>query len=339
MLLKNLKQNMILPKKEIFINKIVNIRGIDVHLISITMEEHRNVLWAMYRLNEEIDLEESIEYTSNRDKMINNISEKMNLPNIHISEIIIQKQKMTFSSSSAGPIHQMNYEGYMQLQHFIENGMITTNWDKVNLKHIVIAGYEQEKTEEFPIIDSSKELEVTLKVSEEFEDVLINQPLRLEFDKIEKDDKFYFYDSIEKKNRIFYIDRIKHYDIWEEVNDKFEDAFIQDFSKEQIKKMKEQYIDILEKICPKGMDLAIVEYETEDDIQLNFYSKEYLDARPVCNTSSPSAIILKSDKEVGNNGFKNRVCIIKPIEKDFNGSLDVELFSWVMKIPEEIITL
>ncbi|MCT4509562.1 MAG: hypothetical protein N4A48_12570 [Tepidibacter sp.] len=157
--------------------------------------------------------------------------------------------------------------------------------------------------------------------------------------KIEKDDKFYFYDFIEKKNRIFYIDRIKHYDIWEEVNDKFEDAFIQDFSKEQIKKMKEQYIDILEKICPKGMDLAIVEYETEDDIQLNFYSKEYLDVIPVCNTSSSSAIILKSDKEVGNNGFESRVCMIKPVEKDFKGSLDVELFSWVMKIPEEIITL
>jgi hypothetical protein len=51
MLLKDLKQNMFLPKKEVFINKIAKIRGIDIQLISITSEEHRNVLWAMYQLH------------------------------------------------------------------------------------------------------------------------------------------------------------------------------------------------------------------------------------------------------------------------------------------------
>jgi hypothetical protein len=33
------------------------------------------------------------------------------------------------------------------------------------------------------------------------------------------------------------------------------------------------------------------------------------------------------------------VCMIKPVEKDFSGSIDVELFSWYMEIPEEIITV
>jgi len=44
MLLRDLKQNMFLPNKEIFINKTVKIREVDVQLISLTSEEHRNVL-------------------------------------------------------------------------------------------------------------------------------------------------------------------------------------------------------------------------------------------------------------------------------------------------------
>ncbi|MBU3130066.1 hypothetical protein LGL55_21405 [Clostridium tagluense] len=55
MLLSDLKQNMLLPNKEILINRIVKIMGVDVHLISITSEEHRNVLWVMYQLSYHLD--------------------------------------------------------------------------------------------------------------------------------------------------------------------------------------------------------------------------------------------------------------------------------------------
>lgn len=343
MLLRDLKQNMFLPKKEIFINKIVNIRGVDVQLISITSEESRNVLWAIYAspccFDDEIDSEEREEYASNREEMINNITSERRYSHIDICEIIIQKQKITFSSSSASPIDHMDYEKYMQMQHFIENGMDTTNWNEVDLDNIVIAAYEQRENEEFPEIDLSKELDITLKIRENFREVLINHPMCLKFNKIETDNKFYFYDSIEKKNRIFYIDKMEHYDIWEEVNNTFQHEKMQHFTKQQINEMKEEYMVCLENTCPKGMNLAIIEYETEDNVQLNFYLKEYLDERPVHNTSSSSVMLFKSDRVLGDNGFKSRVCMIKPVEKDFNGSIDVELFSWYMEIQEEIIRI
>ncbi|MBZ9636524.1 hypothetical protein [Clostridium sp. FP1] len=47
-------------------------------------------------------------------------------------------------------------------------------------------------------------------------------------------------------------------------------------------------------------------------------------------------MLFKSDKKLGGNGFKSRVCLIKPVEKDFNGSIYVELFSYLVVIPEEI---
>lgn len=341
MLLKDLKKSMIFPKKEILINKIVRIKGRDVHLISINLEENRNVLWTMYKLpyclNEATYAAEIPEYVSNRDEMMSNISNEMSSYYVHISEITIQKQKMTFSSSRASYMYGMGYEGYMQLQHFIEIGMSTTNWDEVDLGKLAIVAYVQNQSEEFPSIDLSAELDITLKVDRESKQVLINQPMRFEFGEMEKGNRFYFYDSFEKKNRFFYIDKVGHNDIWEETNHIFESEWMKSLPQEQIKQMKEEHMAYLEEICPKGMNLAILEYESEDDIQINFYSKEYLDKKPVHDTSALALAFFTLHKEIGINGFRRQVSMIKPVKKDFNGSIDVELFSRFLEIPEEII--
>lgn len=341
MILRDLKQHMLLPKEEIFINKTVKIRGIDVHLISITLEENKSVLWAAYKLScyidEGIELEERKEYTSNREEMVNNISQELNCSHIYISEISIQNQKITFSSSSVSQVNHMNCKEDMLLQHFIKKGMITANWKDVDLKNVVIVAYEQKEGEALPSIDLSRELDITLRVNKEFKQVLINKPISLNFDEMEKGEKLCFYDSIEKKNRVFYINKMYHYDIWKELNHNFHDGKMIALPKEQLKQMKEEYITSIEKICPRGMNLAMIEYEMEEDMQLNFYAKEYLDERPVHNNSSSTAIFFSSGKKLGNNGFKSRVCMIKPIEKDFNGSIDVELFSFFMEMAEEII--
>ncbi len=336
MLLRDLKKNMLLPDKEIFINKTVKIRERDIHLISITMEEHRNVLWLMYQEPEEVDLEERKEYTTNKDEMIDIVNNDTNKQKINISEITIQDQKMSFSSSYSSRVD--DYEKYMLMQHFVEKGLTTIDWDELYLDSIWIKSYIQEESEEFPSIDLSEELDIIIKVNEESMEVLINQPIYLEYGEMEKGNKYYFYDSIEKKNRIYYINKIENYDIWEDANNKFEKEFKQVLPQEQYEQMKEEYISNLEEICPKGMNLAMLEYEAEDDIQLNFYSNEFLSKKPVyISSSSGYTFIFRSDKKFGVNGFRSRLCMIKPVKKDFRGSIDAELFSWYSKIPEEII--
>lgn len=302
MLVRDLNQSMFLPKKEFLINKIVNIRGRDVHLISITSQEQRNVLWLMYQsplcLNPGIYTEEWVEYTSNREQMVNGITNRSDEYRIHICEMTIQKQKMTFSSSSAAHIDRVQSKEYAKLQHFIEKGITTANWDEVDLAHIVIAGFEQEEKEEFPEIDLSRELDISLKIGKEFSQVLIGDPMTLEFGEVEKGKKFYFYDSIQKKNSTCYIDRMYHYDIWVEANDFFNREYIKGTPEEQLKQMKEEYLICLEKTCPEGMNLAMLEYETKDDVQLEFYSKEYLEQKPVTSSSLGGIMIFKAEKSL-----------------------------------------
>jgi hypothetical protein len=342
MLVKDLKQIMFLPEKEFLINKFVNIRGKDVLLISITSQEQRNVLWVMYqasvRLDEEIYSKRLEEYTSNRDQMLNRLNNSANEYRFFISEMTIQKQKMTFSSSTSSRIYNTPQEEYL-LRHFIEKGITTTYWDEVDLIDIVIAQFEQTEEEDFPQIDLSKELDISLKISDDSSQVLIGNLMTLKFAEVEKDKKFYFYDSIQNKNRTFYINTMYHYDVWAEAYDFFNQEYSPDTREYKLQQNKDEYLFTLEKTCPKGMNLAMLEYETEDEVQLNFYPVEYLEEKPIRNGSSVSILSFKSGKEFGPNGYRSRICMIKPVPKDFDGGIDVELFSWYMKIPEENIKL
>ncbi|MPN40311.1 hypothetical protein SDC9_187847 [bioreactor metagenome] len=131
---------------------------------------------------------------------------------------------------------------------------------------------------------------------------------------------------------------MEHYDIWKETTHFFEDDRFKAFTPEEQQQMKESHLSCIEQICPKGMNLAMLEYEEENDVQLNFYTKEFLDKRPVhSNSASSVGMIFGSDRKFGINGFRSRLCMIKPIEKDFQGSIDAELFSCYIRIPEEII--
>lgn len=326
MRLKNLKEFMLLPQKEILLNKMIQIRGIDAQLISITCEKHRNVLWIIYKWP--ISNENLIEKThrSNREKMAYDTNIEANNRHIFISEMSIQNHKISFNSSSIRAMNTLDYDGCMLLQHFIEKGVDVTLWDDVHLNNISIGSYELSNSH-FPELDLSKEFDIELKVAMELKQILINKPISLQIGDMDKGNRFTFYDTVHKKNRVFYINRIYHYDIWEY----FE-------SKDMDESHKKRCLPSLEDICPRGMDIALIEYETEDDIQLDFYSKEYLDEKPVYRGSSCGLILgLNSNNSIGLNGFKSRVCIIKPIEKNFNGIMDIELFSWYLKIPEEVI--
>ncbi len=341
MLLKDLKETMLIPGKEIIINKMARIREKDIHLISITLEEHRKVLWAMCHMPRSSDdvkvLTERTGPVTNREKMLNNLGSERNSFRMHLSEVTLQEHKMTVSSSGARGMNHMNYEGYMQLQHFIENGTIPAIWDEVDLDNIVIVSYELEMSGEIPEIDSSKELEITLKLGKEFRQMPINQSMRLEFGEMKKGAGFCFYDPIGKRERTFYLDGLEHFDIWEDAKNKYTDEWTKALPKEQVDRMKEQYLAQLEKTCPNGMDLAVLEYEMEDGAQLNFYSADYLNETPSPDSSSAFVLLLSSDKQPGMNGLRSRKCIIAPVDKNFNGSMDVELFSWYMEVPEEII--
>ncbi len=335
-----LKQLMLLPKEEYIINKRVNIRGLDVQLMSFTIEEDKNCLWFMYQDKDllDIDLEnphwnDMEKLKTNREEFLRRIeADKIN-KYFHIRQMVIQGQIINFDSSSYGPLHDMSNKEAMLLQHFTEKGLIPTEWNEVPLRSLVIGSYEQVKDETAPNIDDAKELSVKLYIDSSFKEIAIQCPFRVKIGKQEKGTKVVYYDPLLKEEQYFYIDEIYSFDPYENIiqkTERIEDANM----REDILK---NYTEAMESMCPRNKNLAAIKYESADNIQLNFFIKDYLDSVPVRNNSASSIGFISRSKEIGINGSEVRECVLQPIDKDFTGEIEIELFSRYVEIPEEIV--
>lgn len=342
MILKYLKQQMLLPIEEYIINQRVRIQGLDVLLLSFTIEKDKNCLWMIYEngkyFRDEFDCEYREEFRTNKEKMLNNIGTSNRHKHFHIREMEIQGNIVSFSSLSSSSIYNMNPEGIMALQHFVEQGLISKEWDDIELESLVIMECKQREDETAPNIDKNQEISVVLHIDSDIMEISIQHSFKIEFGKQDIGTKILYYDKELGKENYFFIDEIYSYDIYEDVQKQFDK--IED--KETRERMFNNFMDELEKICPRGKNLAVIKYETEDNTQLCFHMKDYLEAEPIDYSDESSiggassiGIIYKTDEEIGINGYKLRECVLQPIDKDFNDELEIELFSRYLKIPEE----
>lgn len=107
---------------------------------------------------------------------------------------------------------------------------------------------------------------------------------------------------------------------------------------EEGQELNEQYMDSVASTCSEHQVLALLEYESEDDIQLNFYAQDYLDTKPLPASRMTSMHwFFKSDREVGPHGLKSRVSLIDPVDRTFEGRIIVELMSYYEELPEKLI--
>lgn len=342
MMLKHLKQQMLLPIEEYVIGKTVTIQGTKVLLLIFTIEKDKNSLWLLYE-NDELNDDNFDEvfpedlnvvrdgFTTNRQEFLYQIKKMQRQKHFHIKEMEVQGSIIRFGSSTWSPLYDRNAEGKMHLQHFVEKGLISEEWDDKKLENLVVARYNQVEGEELPSIDKSKDLSVVLKVDRNIREVAIQHPFAAKFGKQDIGTKMVYYDENLGKESYFFIDEIYSYDPYEDLLEKSKQI---DDSVER-EKMILHVTKALESICPKGKNLAVIKYEAEDNTQLRFVMKEYLESKPVYSCSS-IGFICKND-EIGINGYKIKECVMQSVDKDFDGELEIELFSKYIVIPEETV--
>lgn len=337
MTIKFLKRLMLLPKEEHIINKRVSIRGLEVQLLSYTIEEDENRLWIMYEDKDLLDVDPDDEYwrefRTNREELLRKIEANKINKYFHIKQMEIQGQTVSFDSSTYGPLHDLNKKELMQLQHFTEKGLIPSELEEAPLRSLVMGSYVQVRDEAAPIIDDTKEISLKLHISRDSKEILIQCPFSVKFGKQEIGTKVKYYDSSLRQEQYFYIDEIYSFDPYEDIaqkTERIEDANM----REDIHK---RHIEALESICPRNKNLAVIKYETTNNIQLNFMMKDYLDSEPIRHNSATSIGFIGSSKETGINGNIVKECVLQSIDKDFNGELEIELFSRYIEIPKEII--
>ncbi|WP_202708994.1 hypothetical protein [Sporosalibacterium faouarense] len=338
MIFKSLKRQMFLPREEYIINQHVSIEGLDVLLLSFTIDNDKNRMWMIYEnedlLKSDYDYDHREKFTTNREKLLYSIENHNTYKNFYISEMEIQGHTVKFGSSSSGPIYNHDMEKLMQLQHFAERGLIFEEWDDVQLESLVIAQYEQMEGEVTPSIDETKELDIVLHIDKRVKEIPIQYPIKVRFGKQNNEGKVKYYDPILGKENYFYINEIYSYNVYEDILKKVEEIDDVEMREKTIKHLNQA----MENICPRDKNLAVIRYETEDNIQLQFHTKSYLESEPLYLSSGSSIGFIGKSNEIGVNGYKLRECILQPIDKDFNGELEIELFSRFYEIPERTVS-
>lgn len=127
-------------------------------------------------------------------------------------------------------------------------------------------------------------------------------------------------------------------DMWADMEKTFSDPkVLEQITKEQIDESKKEFEEKFSEICPKGMCYPIVEYECEECISLQFYTKKYLESMPV-NKNSCMGFIVGAVKLTGILGMKLKAAIIQEPVTVNTASIEAELFQYFKTItPDDII--
>jgi hypothetical protein len=142
--------------------------------------------------------------------------------------------------------------------------------------------------------------------------------------------KLRFQDAVTGEEHWAQINRVYLLDMWAEMAKTFTDSKLQkQMTPEQIAQAKSDFEERFLEICPKGMHFPIIEYECEEGISLNFYSKAYLDAvRVHSSRSSSMGFIVGLGQPTGILGLKLKAAIIQePVPAD-TVSIEAELFQY-----------
>ncbi len=320
----DIKNDVIVPKSQHIIDKKVIVDDKEFHILSAYEDDNCVKIIILNVEDEILDDNENFNVICNRthrEELVSKVKYQRS-SNLEIKDLYFDDKKVSMSGSSTGGGLPNHYD-YFMISYIANLGIDLEYLDDILFSNIIVATYRlSEKSLESLNLDKVKILKITRRPS--FETKLVNFDYRLSLNKNE----YSFID--ENKEKQTFKARLIEYDIWAEV------PMLEEMHKELYEKLddkekelykKPDYENLYNDICPKGMNLLCVVYES--DVQLNFHTKQYLNTKvDMSSSSSSSRVFFKRDEETG-----ERICILEPTYKNKVDCLEVELFSMV-KITE-----
>lgn len=135
------------------------------------------------------------------------------------------------------------------------------------------------------------------------------------------------------------INRVYLSDMWEEMDKILTDPKLHEYmAPEEIAKVKLNFEKHFAEICQRGMCFPVIEYECEKEISLQFYSRTFLDAKPV-HKNSGMGFIIKPDQPSGILGFKLKAAVIQDPVPPNTRKIEAELFQYIRTVTNDDIIL
>ena len=251
---------------------------------------------------------------------------------LHCSAFYLGNKKMQTQGGCGGPL-MYSKDDYGTIQLFFD--MMSAGWevpewlkdedfDNIQLVTITIAGLNK-------LPKYSPEMPITIVHEPSFNKYLLEKTITLH---VGKSRSFSFTDHCGDMVQC-HINNVTLIDVWKDTEKQFADPKLTErFSPEQIQQAKEHSYAALEQSCPKGMCYVGLEYECSKNLDLIFYSKQYLSSRPQEQKGSSTFFLmrLKPDQKTGAHGLPLKGCMIQtPLSPDTT-IIPAELFLYHERI-------
>lgn len=114
---------------------------------------------------------------------------------------------------------------------------------------------------------------------------------------------------------------------------------------------EESLYELLPSVCPEGMLLPVVEYETAEGLSLDIRARSVLDGPPptpsvsqsgggpVVSSASSMLFLAKADQEAGRHGLPLRAAVVEVPVPPGTEEIDAELFRWHRSVTPEPLVL
>lgn len=314
-------------KDILVIGKTIERDGKKYHIIGMTMEEA-----AKLYIIEPYEEQKKHNFKKKRtQRMILREQEIETIRYLHCREFKIGNKRLCVQGGCGGVLRSENYEEIKLFLDMMDAGwkipewLKNEDWDRLQLITLEIANLKR-------LPKYSLDMPITIKHDLGFEKHLLKRAKSMTIE-IGKPLSFQFTAHDGEKVQC-HINNVMLIDVWEEVRKQFSDAkYRERFTEEQLQEIESHYYEALTQSCPKGMYYIGIEYECSRDIQLQFYSKDFLESYPESHNGSAAFLMmrLKPDKKTGIHGLPLKgYAIDTPFTKDIT-KISVELLFYMEK--------
>lgn len=255
-----------------------------------------------------------------------------------IKSVFIDEMEFEINVTENGLLNFKDGESVLFLSELLRNGWNPEGIDYQSIDMLFLTSIEfAGDFAEIPEFDGNAKLHFTM--NKDNVSYLVEQPVTLTAN-VEYPEKLWFKNKEDSEEHWAQINKVYLMDIWSEMEKNFSDPKkLVHMTKEQIEEAKRNIEKSLIKICPKGMYYPVIEYESEDDISLEFHTRKFLDTKPVHHGNSSIGFIIRPDKATGILGTKLKATIIQEPVLGNTDIIEAELFQYHKTVtPKDIIT-
>lgn len=242
-----------------------------------------------------------------------------------VSKVYIDEREFAVDSSERRRLSTQDWEHILMIAKFLNHGWKPNEIDDQSMDMLFLTGLKLEGDyASIPDFSQNSELRFTMGPHSVIHPV--EKPMTLVVGG-EYPDKLLFQDAATGEEHWVQINRVYLSDMWEEMDKVFANPKLREqMTDEEIHRARLDFEKKFIEVCPKGMCLPVIEYECEEDISLQFFSKAYLDAKPLQGSSM--GFIVRPEQRTGILGLTLKAAVIQePVPANTN-TIEAELFQY-----------